>query len=279
MSRDHRLEILWRSQKKNFSSSRQYRCPPLNVSDTFITLKIIQTESKCQSNDRLPPVTVGSGTLLPLTCSGWVWCASVGGCYCVSCNWAQSLPTSFWWTRRPCASPSVGWTRTVARSSTPASRWQQGSTRRRLTTTGQLSDWRSSPCCHAICHDRHSWLPADPWSLQVSIYGHMLYWILQIPFEGNAISGDFAKLRKPAIFLLMCGCSSFCSHVTTRLPLHGFVSKLILEHSSKNMSGGLMLHMKTQTHLWESPAEFFLLWEIVRTKVVLNIKTHLIFKF
>ena len=55
--------------------------------------KSYKLNRKCQSNDRLPPVTTGSRTLLPLTCSGWVWCESVGGCYCVSCNWTESLAT------------------------------------------------------------------------------------------------------------------------------------------------------------------------------------------
>jgi hypothetical protein len=191
--------------------------------------KSYKLNRKCQSNDRLPPVTVGSGTLLPLTCREWVWCGSVGGCYCVSWNWTEWLATSIWWTRRSRPSPSIGWNWTAARSNTPATRWQQGSTRRLLTTTRQLSGWRRSPCCHAICHDPRSWLPADQWSLQVSIYGHVLHWLLQIPFRGNSISGEFAKLRKATIFLVMSVCPSVRPHVPTRLPLHAFASNLILE--------------------------------------------------
>jgi hypothetical protein len=77
---------------------------------------------------------------------------------------------------------------------------------------------------------------------------------VQIPFKGDANSGEFAKLRKVTIFLVMSVCPPFCSapsaRICTKFDFGGFF---------ENLSGRLVLHMKTQAHLGEYLAELFFL--------------------
>jgi len=81
---------------------------------------------------------------------------------------------------------------------------------------------------------------------------------------------------KRLLFFLVSGCSSFCLHVATRLPLLAFVSNLILEDSSK-ICREHGCFIRRPRHIYESPADFFFLWEILRTKVVLNIEKHILY--
>jgi len=74
---------------------------------------------------------------------------------------------------------------------------------------------------------------------------------VQIPFKGNAISGEFAKLGKVTIFLVMSVCPPFCSAPTARICI-----KFDTGGFFENLSGRLVLHMKTQAHLGEYLAEF-----------------------
>ena len=73
-------------------------------------------------------------------------------------------------------------------------------------------------------------------------------------------------------------------HGATRLPPDGFSWNLIFEYLKKNCLENSsfmkiwqeLLYMKTDIHFWSSLAQFFLEWEMFRTKVVEKIKTHIL---
>jgi len=92
-----------------------------------------------------------------------------------------------------------------------------------------------------------------------------------VPF----FQGASAKLRKATI-----------SFVMPRLLLDGFVWNLIFVYFTKICRGYVSfigvrqeqrgLYMGPYAHLWSYLAQFFLEWEVFRTKVVEEIKTHIL---
>jgi hypothetical protein len=78
---------------------------------------------------------------------------------------------------------------------------------------------------------------------------------------------------------------SFCPQGTIRLPLKGFSWNFIYENFSKicleikvslKLDKNDALYVKTNRHFWLYLAQFFLEWEVFQTKVLEEIKTHIL---
>jgi hypothetical protein len=103
---------------------------------------------------------------------------------------------------------------------------------------------------------------------------------------GSVFLGAFAKLRKATISFVMSICPSVCPHGTTWLPLDRFSWNLIFDYFSKNYrrSSSLIkigqklraLCVKTTRHFWSYLAQFFLELETFETRVVEEMKTHIL---
>ena len=108
-----------------------------------------------------------------------------------------------------------------------------------------------------------------------------------VPSSRLRFLGAFAKLRKGAISFVMSVHLSFRPHGITRLPLNGFswnlifhnFSKICPENSSVIKIGQeqRVLYMKANAHFLSYLAHFYLGWEMLQTKVVEKIKTHILF--
>ena len=97
----------------------------------------------------------------------------------------------------------------------------------------------------------------------------------------------FWGVRKISIKATISFVMSVCPHGTTRLPLDEFSLNFIFENISKNCRENSsfikiwqeqhVLDMKTNIHSWSYLAQFFVEWETFQTKVVEEIKTHILF--
>jgi hypothetical protein len=100
---------------------------------------------------------------------------------------------------------------------------------------------------------------------------------------------EFTKLQKATSFDMSVSLSFFfffCANRTSQLPVVGFSSILVFEYFWKicweNSSfieicqEYLVLHLKTNSHLWQYLACLFLEWETFRTKFVSKIKTNIL---
>jgi hypothetical protein len=116
-----------------------------------------------------------------------------------------------------------------------------------------------------------------------------LHWLSSV-YLSVQVLGAFAKFQKTIISfemsLSLFVCLSVCPHDTTRLPLEGFSCNLIFQYFSKicqenssfikSEKQKRVLYMKTYVRLWQYLAKFFLEWEILQTKSVGKIKTHIL---
>jgi len=106
----------------------------------------------------------------------------------------------------------------------------------------------------------------------------------------SVILGAFAKLRETTVSFVMLVRPSVRpparSHGTTWLSLDGYPWNLVFWYFSEvcwENSGFIkiwqewrVLYMETNIHLCSYAAQFFLEWEMFRTEVVEEIKTHII---
>ena len=91
----------------------------------------------------------------------------------------------------------------------------------------------------------------------------------------RGIDNAFAKLRNATISFVMSVCPSPCNNLT---PTGRIFMKFGIWYSSFIQIWHTNRHcVQTDVHLLKDLAEFFLKWEIFRTKVVEEFKTHFMF--